>query len=389
MVKRYFKFFVSYHRFKFQPELFKMRLIFLYLEQIIFIMSKIYRILSLFLVVSCTICTGNPEPDTNKKAEWIAQTFQNIKNQTFPRIKAVSWWHERWENEDGSISDLRINSSPESLEAFRTSINDDYYQTTAQFNQNKLLPPAQGVYFAAFPDFGGPEDEVTQQRINDFETLAQKQITWAYFSNNWYHNIIFPSAAVQIIHQAGRIPFIRIMARTTLDENVADTNYSMQNIIDGNFDNDLLQWFQEAANTGFPLLIEFGTEVNGEWFPWNGIYNGGGTTTNYGDPNLPDGPERFRDAYRHIIDLSRQAGATNLTWFFHIDAAGQPEETWNNFENYYPGDNYIDWIGVSVYGAVTPDEPPMNFADKLNLVYDRICTLTNKPLAILETGIVE
>ena len=352
-------------------------------------MKKILCLLSLFLVVSCTVCTGNQEPVVSEKATWIAQTFHTIKTQTFPRIKAVSWWQERWENENGSISDLRINSSSESLDVFTSSINDNFYQTNAQFDNNKLIPPAQGVYFAAFPDFGGPEDNVTAQRLNDFETLAQKQITWAYFSDNWYQNISFPATAVQTIHQAGRVPFIRMMARTTLDENVADPNYSMQNIIDGNFDIDLLQWFQEAANTGFPLLVEFGTEVNGEWFPWNGVHNGGSYTANYGDPNFPDGPERFRDAYRHIIDLSRQVGATNITWFFHIDAAGQPQEAWNDFENYYPGDNYIDWIGVSNYGAITPDESPMSFADKLNLVYDRITTMTNKPLAILEMGIVE
>ena len=352
-------------------------------------MKNILRFISFLLVASCTICSGNPEPDFSEKATWIQQTFHTLKAQTFPRIKAVSWWQERWENEDGSISDLRINSSSESLDAFTSSINDNFYQNTPLFDNNKLTPPTQGVYFAAFPDFGGPEDNVTTQRLNDFETLAQKQITWAYFSDNWYQNISFPSAAVQTIHQAGRVPFIRMMARTTLDENIADPNYSMQNIIDGNFDNDLLQWFQEASNTGYPLLVEFGTEVNGEWFPWNGVHNGGANTTGYGDPSLPDGPERFRDAYRHIIDLSRQAGASNITWFFHIDAAGQPEESWNDFENYYPGDNYIDWVGISNYGAVTPDEDPMSFEDKLNLVYDRITTMTNKPLAILETGIVE
>ncbi len=352
-------------------------------------MTKYLISLLLLIFSSCTICMPDPEPENPVKAAWIYETFQTLKNQVFPRIKAVSWWQEKWENEDGSISDLRINSSPESLEAFRAGIDDALFQTTAQFDNTKLQPPAQGIYFAAFPDFGGPEDQVTAQRISDFETLAQKPITWAYFSDNWYNDIHFPTAAVQTIHQAGRVPFIRMMARTTLDEGIADPNYSMQNIIDGNFDTDLLQWFQDAANTGFPLLVEFGTEVNGEWFPWNGLHNGGATTTNYGDPNLPDGPERFRDAYRHIIDLSRQAGANNITWFFHIDAAGQPAEAWNDFENYYPGDNYIDWVGVSVYGAVTPDENPETFADKLNNVYDRITTMTNKPLAILETGIVE
>ena len=351
-------------------------------------MRNILNILLLLLFLSsCT--TEKPQSELSIKTTWINQTFKTIKYQDFPRIKAVSWWQERWENEDGSISDLRINSSQESLDAFRTGINDAFFQTTARFDNNKLLPPVQGGYFAAFPDFGGPEDNVTAQRLNDFESLAQKPVTWAYFSDNWYNDIHFPTDAVQTIHQSGRVPFIRMMARTTLDENVADPNYSMQNIIDGNFDADLLQWFQDAANTGFPLLVEFGTEVNGEWFPWNGVHNGGATPTNYGDPNLPDGPERFRDAYRHIIDLSRQAGSNNITWFFHIDAAGQPAESWNDFENYYPGDNYIDWVGVSVYGAITPDETPMSFADKLNLVYDRITMMTNKPLVILETGIVE
>ena len=51
------------------------------------------------------------------------------------------------------------------------------------------------------------------------------------------------------------------------------------------------------------MLVEFGTEMNGFWFPWNGKWNGAGATTGYGDPALPDGPERFRDAYRHVHDV--------------------------------------------------------------------------------------
>ena len=247
------------------------------------------------------------------------------------------------------------------------------------------------MYLSAFPNFGGPEDEVRTQKICDFEQLAQKPIGWAYFSDNWYNDIYFPINAVQIIHNAGKTPFIRMMARTTLEENIADPQYSMQNIIDGNFDVDLLQWFNEAGQVGYPLLIEFGTEVNGEWFPWNGVYNGGAVTTDYGNPNLADGPERFTDAYRHIIDLSRQAGATNLTWFFHIDAVGQPYDQWNDIANYYLGDDYIDWIGISAYGALDQQEY-LSLDDKLRMIYDRVYDLSynsNKPVAILETGIIE
>ena len=347
---------------------------------------KKYFILLIALMLSCN--TNDKEP-ISLKPGWIEQAFESVQQDSFNRIKAVAWWHENWEEEDGEIVQLRIDSSPESLSMFQQAVADEFFVNTAEFLNNKLIPPAQGVYFSAFPDFGGSEDIVTTQRILDFETLAEKQITWAYFSNNWYNNIQFPADAVQTIHQSGRIPFIRMMARTELEEGVADPNYSLQNIINGQFDSDLLQWFTKAAQTGFPLLVEFGTEVNGNWFPWNGTYNGGATTTGYGDPNKADGPERFVDAYRHIIDLSRQAGATNITWFFHLDAEGQPYEAWNDFENYYPGDDYIDWLGVSVYGALSQKDDYETFADKLNYVYPRIIQMSGKPVAVLEMGVTE
>ena len=30
---------------------------------------------------------------------------------------------------------------------------------------------------------------------------------------------------------------------------------------------------------------------------------------------------------------------------------------WNKFENYYPGDEWIDWVGASVYGRQLPSDP--------------------------------
>src|SRR5438445_811025 len=38
------------------------------------------------------------------------------------RFKAAVYWHERWQNADGSYSNLRVNSSIESLRAYRGGI---------------------------------------------------------------------------------------------------------------------------------------------------------------------------------------------------------------------------------------------------------------------------
>jgi len=254
-----------------------------------------------------------------------------------------------------------------------------------------LAPPPDGrVYHAAFPDFGGPEDRVRASRIHAFEGDAGRPIAWAYFSNNWVHGIRFPADDVARIVAAGRVPFIRMMARSDYDEGGPDERYTMHSIVDGNWDGDLRRWCQGAAATGVPLLVDFGVEVNGEWFPWNGRWNGGGRTQGYGDPTYPDGPERFRDAYRHIVDLCRAEGATNLTWFFHVDVGSYPEAAWNSdFANYYPGASYVDWIGISDYGQLVPGERWEGFRERLDRVYAQLDALAapgDKPIAVLEYG---
>ena len=331
----------------------------------------------------------------NRKAEWITDALQSIKDGRYPRIVAVSYWNEIWENSNGSISDLTINSSPETLEAFQTGIADDVIvaQTVYSADSQKVLPPESGIYFSAYPDFGDSEDTVTAERIEDFEALAVKQIAWVYFSNNWIDGIEFPHEAVATIHEYSRLPFIRMMAISNYDRICPDSVYTLQRIIDGDFDEELSEWAQDAKVFGFPLMVEFGVEVNGEWFPWNGAWNGGDTTGGYGDPAQPDGPERFKDAYRHIIDLFRGEGATNITWVFHVNSGNFPDESWNSKTAYYPGDEYIDWIGISAYGALSKKEARQNwetFTQVMDTYYPELAAISaSKPLAVLEFGVVE
>jgi len=40
----------------------------------------------------------------------------------YPRVKAAVYWHESWQNEDGSYGNLHVNSSVEWLEAYRAGV---------------------------------------------------------------------------------------------------------------------------------------------------------------------------------------------------------------------------------------------------------------------------
>ena len=256
----------------------------------------------------------------------------------------------------------------------------------------KLLPPLDDkIYLGAFPDFGGPEDLVTSKRIDDFEKLIDSNIVWAYFSQNWYNGITYPKDAIETIYNKGITPFVRMMPRSSEEQFIVEPRFTMQNIINGDFDTELKKWARDAKANNIPLLMDFAVEANGDWFSWSGIFNGKETKDGYGDENYFDGAERYRDAYRHIITLFRDEGADNITWFFHADIYSMPEEEWNQAKLYYPGDDYIDWIGISLYGPQSPKEDYWeSMSEILQNRYTSITEISsNKPFALLEFGVTD
>jgi hypothetical protein len=105
--------------------------------------------------------------------------------------------------------------------------------------------------------------------------------------------------------------------------------------------------------------------------------------------NMVKDPGLFKEAYRRIISLAREEGARNIIWVFHANNHDIPDQPWNRLENYYPGDEWIDWIGVSVYGALRPsDREVERFREAMDEVYPRLAALSpQKPIVLLEFGV--
>lgn len=252
-------------------------------------------------------------------------------------------------------------------------------------------PPAGQIYHGVFapPAEATDEDEITLDGLRSYEQSVGKSAAWVYFSHIWYRGRGFPIETANWIRNVGSVPFIRLMLRSSSVQNIAEPTFTLSRILNGEFDSDLRAWARAARDFGYPLLAEYGVEVNGRWFSWNGVWNGGGTLDGYGDPALADGPERFRDAYRRIIGIARGEGADNILWVFHANNRDVPDESWNRLEQYYPGDEWIDWIGVSVYGAQIPTEQEWpQFRDLMDAVYPRLASLSpSKPIALLEFAV--
>ena len=60
-------------------------------------------------------------PHSGDKGAWIKEGLDLFRTR-YPRIKAAIYWHERWQNLDQTYSNLRVNSSVGSLNAYRNGI---------------------------------------------------------------------------------------------------------------------------------------------------------------------------------------------------------------------------------------------------------------------------
>ena len=253
-------------------------------------------------------------------------------------------------------------------------------------------PPAGKLYHGVYPGgVTGEEDDITPADVDAYESTVGKPVVWVYFSNNWYRSRAFPLSTATWIRDRGAVPFIRLMLRSSANERRVsrERTFKLRNIIAGTLDADLQAWALAARDFGSPLLVEYGTECNGSWFPWNARWNGGRAKRGFGDRTKFDGPERFVAAFRHIVSVMRAAGATNITWVFHVNWDDGPPRPWNRLEEYYPGDDVVDWVAISAYGPQTPMDRWLDlFADEVDSAYPRLQSVApTKPVIIAEFGV--
>ncbi|MDX2007670.1 MAG: glycosyl hydrolase [Meiothermus sp.] len=243
-----------------------------------------------------------------------------------------------------------------------------------------LMPPAAGqLYHGVYPGTdSGNEDDMQPSDLEAYEAAVGRRAAVVYFSNNWYNGRGFPAETAAWIRARGAVPYVRLMLRSDSEINRPEPLYTLEAILRGDFDADLRAWGQTARAFGTPVMVEWGTEMNGRWFSWNGVWNGG----------AGKGPEKFRQAYRKLVGIMNTQGATNLIWVWHVNAGDDPDAAWNRLENYYPGGDVVDWLAVSVYGGQTPRDPNWPpFAERMDEVIPRLSKLApTKPVLVAEFG---
>ncbi len=254
----------------------------------------------------------------------------------------------------------------------------------------QLLLPKQGIYTGAYIDWGDKEDSVSLEAIEEFERLVGKHQAIVASSSYWGEQT-FPTANVRLISEHGSIPLIFWSPwDKPYVEGTGPDKFSLTSILAGAHDAYIDMWAEKAREFGRPMIVSFANEANGSWFPWSGVLYGGSDEIPGTKPVRFKGPETFRQAYRHVVDRVRARGAKNVQFVLHLMNYSLPQEEWNLAAEYYPGREYCDWLGISLYGVQFTDDSWAPFFPLVDWPYEELTLLDSKtPIMICEWGVGE
>ncbi|GGK98419.1 hypothetical protein GCM10007382_18330 [Salinibacterium xinjiangense] len=109
--------------------------------------------------------------------------------------------------------------------------------------------------------------------------------------------------------------------------------YSSARVTNGTYDAYLTQWGRALAAWGQPVMLRYGHEMNGSWYPWADGVNG-------------NAPGDFAAAWRHVHDVVTAAGATNVSWVWSPNI---PYTGSTPLAGLYPGAAYVDAVALDGY----------------------------------------
>jgi beta-mannanase len=142
----------------------------------------------------------------------------------------------------------------------------------------------------------------------------------------------------------------------------------LSQIASGAYDSYLHESAQIAKSWGSTLMIRFGHEMNGTWYPWAGSN---------------DTPEAFVAAWRHVVSLFRADGATNVKWVW---APNTEEGTKYPISPYFPGDSWVDYVGLDGYNWGSSANKWESLGEVFAVSYATVTQLSSKPVIITETS---
>lgn len=126
----------------------------------------------------------------------------------------------------------------------------------------------------------------------------------------------------------------------TLQTNNSTQGNMVYRVLQGEYDEFLNNYAKTISDFDHPVIFRLGNEMNGDWCPYSGY-------------NTSRDAQVFVNFYKYIYQVFSDQGVDNVIWVWNPNDKSFPDFKWNDAYNYYPGDEYVDVVGMTAYNTGT------------------------------------
>lgn len=216
--------------------------------------------------------------------------------------------------------------------------------------------------------------------INAFNNLVGKKLAIVMYFVDW-STAFTPGLLIQIRSQLPSSDWPVVMltwephhGKASLGCNQDYDAIPLDNITAGYCDTYIRNYAKAMKARPERFLMRMGHEMNTTDYPWSGWNNDRDAS-------------KYVNMFRHVRQIFTNESVSNVEWLWSPNYASNPGADWNNIHNYYPGDAYVDWIGLSGYNWYSSRGVPWK---DFSAIYDGVlrdlgCRYA-KPQIIAEIG---
>ena len=244
-----------------------------------------------------------------------------------------------------------------------------------------LTAETQDFYQRIFGDdadltWGLFEPSVSGQSIRGLLDV-QKELSHRFDIVLCYSNIYEDYTENNIYNTLSRLwengSVVELTLQTQLYDPLSQNN-TVYDVLDGKYDDFLHAYAADVARFGHPVLFRPFNEMNGDWCNYSAYWTARDCST-------------YVELYRYIYSIFEEEGANkNTLWVWNPNEKSFPAFAWNNADNYYPGDEYVDIVGLTGYntGDYYDGETWRSFNEIYDPIYAQMAPQYEQPLMITE-----
>ncbi|GHU74453.1 hypothetical protein FACS1894188_02720 [Clostridia bacterium] len=170
--------------------------------------------------------------------------------------------------------------------------------------------PKSGIYYGQA--FNGDHNSVKNTKAENAAKKSSGQLIYVQFENEKIESYDWLFQKSKANHSVIEVAW-----------NLKNEGSSLKDVLNQRSKIESAVKYLNTLNT--PILLRFGAEMN----VWENKAN----------------PEDFIKAFQFVADIAHK-NASNVAMVWSPNSIGHKDST---YEEFYPGDSYVDWVGISLY----------------------------------------